>query len=232
MEELYEERTRTSSSQPDDDSMYDDPDVDELIRQVESPVQTPDRSSRSSRGSYTPSKSTASQGPRSTASHPRSSPRSPKAPTPTFPPRLTPAPSQPPQTPQKKSKNKPAGGYVVLFGKGGVSGVFQDWALGAGPVATGAKGVIVQGYHTYDEARKAWSGIENSGLLAYISHPSHENDWFVILVGAEPGICQRDGLLNRIGIQHLEHIQAKDILIARTQEEAKAMFKGPTHAQR
>ncbi|KAK7021081.1 hypothetical protein VNI00_017527 [Paramarasmius palmivorus] len=229
VEELYAEQPRdavTVSDDDDDDSMYDDPETDELIRQVRSPTATPSRgttsSSRSQRSATPQPSSSQTRTQRVRESTPTSTPTAPRS---SFPPRLAPSTPQTPRTPQKKSKNKPAGGYVILFGKNGVSGVFQDWALGAGPVYTGAKGAIVQGYATFDAARKAWSAVESSGLIAYLSHPTHKEDWFVVLAGAEPGVCQREGLMGRIGMEYLEHIKVEDILVSSSQKEALAMFR-------
>ncbi|KAK7027460.1 hypothetical protein VNI00_015205 [Paramarasmius palmivorus] len=128
------------------------------------------------------------------------------------------------RSPQKKSKNRPAGGYVVLFGKGGVSGYFEDWAVGAGPVYIGAKGAIVQGYRTFEDAKAAWRTIVESGLIAYVTEPAYRSKWFIIWRGALPGVCQRDSLVVRVGVEHLEHISVDDLGVADTQEQAERLY--------
>ncbi|KAK7017906.1 hypothetical protein VNI00_018518 [Paramarasmius palmivorus] len=127
-------------------------------------------------------------------------------------------------TPKKRARKGPKGGYLVLNGRDGVSSVFESWAAAA-HVGQNVSGAIIQGFNSYEEAQQAYDACSSSGLLAYLSLQAHEDHWFAVLRGSNPGICQKGRLLDLVGPENLENVQVSDILVADTEAEARQMFK-------
>ncbi|KAK7047257.1 hypothetical protein VNI00_006924, partial [Paramarasmius palmivorus] len=127
-------------------------------------------------------------------------------------------------TPKKRARKGPKGGYLVLNGRDGVSSVFESWAAAA-RVGQNVSGAIIQGFNSYEEAQQAYDACSSSGLLAYLSLQAHEDHWFAVLRGSNPGICQKGRLLDLVGPENLENVQVSDILVADTEAEARQMFK-------
>ncbi|KAK7019654.1 hypothetical protein VNI00_018039 [Paramarasmius palmivorus] len=206
-----------------DDSLYDDSETEELIRRVQldadgTPISARDRS---------PICVPSTPGSR----HPESSGRPSSGP---------PSPSLkraiPPRSPievlspsiKRRARKGPKGGFLVLNGKDGVSAVFESWASAAS-VGQNVSGAIIQGFNSFEEAQTAYDACSSSGLLAYLTMPSHEKKWFVVLRGHKRGVCQKATLLDMVGAENLENIQVTDILVAETEAEAWKLFKRGRH---
>ncbi|KAK7023456.1 hypothetical protein VNI00_016762 [Paramarasmius palmivorus] len=208
--------TALSRTGSDDSLEFEDPETEELIRSIElAPDGTPIKEEPSTPPKFhqppTLSNSNIVNSPSIKRSMPMRSPSTLGSPASV-----------------KRPRKGPKGGFIVLNGKEGINGVFATWAMAAS-VGQNVSGAIIQGFNSFSEAQIAYDACSASGLLAYLTLPEHEKQWFAVVRGSKPGVCQKSMLLDFVGLENLEHVQVSDILVAPSEKEATKLFREFTH---
>ncbi|KAK7041914.1 hypothetical protein VNI00_008895 [Paramarasmius palmivorus] len=123
-----------------------------------------------------------------------------------------------------RSRNRRAGGHVVLAGRNGGHGVFNTWAE-ANELVLGVSNPMYRAFDHFTQAKAAYDACVTCGLVGTLNLPwNPSTEWFIVFVGVSPGIHQRPSLMHTIGLHNFERLTKDNILLAASKEEAQVVW--------
>ncbi|KAK7017490.1 hypothetical protein VNI00_018619 [Paramarasmius palmivorus] len=133
-------------------------------------------------------------------------------------------PTATPASPMR-SRNRRAGGHMVLSGRAGGHGVFDNWA-DANDLVLGVSNPMYRAFDHYTQAKAAYDACVNCGLVGTLVLPwNPSTEWFVLFIGVSPGIHQRSSLMHAIGLANFEKLTRENIRLASSKEQAEAVWR-------
>ncbi|KAK7019680.1 hypothetical protein VNI00_018002 [Paramarasmius palmivorus] len=124
-----------------------------------------------------------------------------------------------------RSRNRRSGGHLVLSGRDGQHGVFNNW-VEANVLISGVSNPMYRAFDLFTQAKSAYDACVACGLVGTLSVPwNPSKEWFVLLSGDAPGIYQRPSLMHAIGLSNLERLTRDNILLATSREEAEEVWR-------
>ncbi|KAK7020174.1 hypothetical protein VNI00_017853 [Paramarasmius palmivorus] len=137
-----------------------------------------------------------------------------------------PSSTEPPRIAEKGKEQRRQDAYLVFTGDRGGSIYLNRTHANQAAKAQGYSALM---FPSQQDAQLALNGCIASRLINYLGDAEYESSWFVVLKGTDPGVCERSGLLRKVGKGHLKDLGSDDIVAASTAKEAEDIYHDRKH---